>query len=100
MEGGVSHQPLHQAEGLMSSLLRLKGLDLLAPDHTTLSKRYASFSISKVFVRHKTAAPDEPIPVLATVRACRSMAQASSLKTNPASRPENGANCTLLWTLI
>ena len=33
------HLPLRQTEGFVASLLRLIGLDLNAPDHTTLSRR-------------------------------------------------------------
>ena len=33
------HLPLRQTEGFVASLLRLMGLDLNAPDHTTLSRR-------------------------------------------------------------
>ena len=33
------HMPLRQTEGFVASLLRLMGLDLNAPDHTTLSRR-------------------------------------------------------------
>ncbi len=35
----VFHLPLRQTEGFLGSLLRLMGLDLEAPDHTTLSRR-------------------------------------------------------------
>ncbi len=35
----VFHLPLRQAEGLVGSVLRLMGLELNAPDHTTLSRR-------------------------------------------------------------
>jgi len=35
----VFHLPLRQAEGFVSSLLRLMELDLETPDHTTLSRR-------------------------------------------------------------
>ena len=35
----VFRLPLRQAEGFLDSLLRLMGLDLKAPDHTTLSRR-------------------------------------------------------------
>ena len=35
----VFHLPLRQTEGFVASLLRLMGLDLNAPDHTTLSRR-------------------------------------------------------------
>lgn len=64
MCGIVFHQPLRQTEGLMTSLFQLMGLDLPVPDHTTLSRRCSSLSLSKALVRHKTAAPDEPIHVL------------------------------------
>ncbi len=33
------HLPLRQAEGFLSSLFELMGLDLRSPDHTTLSRR-------------------------------------------------------------
>ena len=33
------HLPLRQAEGLLTSLFHLMGLDLRSPDHTTLSRR-------------------------------------------------------------
>jgi hypothetical protein len=33
------HLPLRQAEGFLHSLLAMMGLDLSAPDHTTLSRR-------------------------------------------------------------
>ena len=33
------HLPLRQTEGFLMSLLRLMGLDLPSPDHTTLSRR-------------------------------------------------------------
>ena len=35
----VFHLPLRQTEGFLRSVLRLMGLDLEAPDHTTLSRR-------------------------------------------------------------
>jgi len=35
----VFHLALRQAEGFVESMLRLLGLDLSAPDHTTLSRR-------------------------------------------------------------
>ena len=33
------HLPLRQAEGFLTSLFHLMGLDLRSPDHTTLSRR-------------------------------------------------------------
>ena len=35
----VFHLALHQTEGLIASVLQLLGLDLLVPDHSTLSRR-------------------------------------------------------------
>jgi Transposase DDE domain len=35
----VFHLALRQTEGLIGSLIRLLGLDLPVPDHTTLSRR-------------------------------------------------------------
>ena len=35
----IFHLPLRQTEGFVRSILRLMGLDLEAPDHTTLSRR-------------------------------------------------------------
>jgi len=64
MCGIVFHQPLRQTEGLMTSLLQLMGLDRPVPDHTTLSRRCSSLSLSKDLVRHKTAALDDPIHIL------------------------------------
>ena len=40
----VFHLALRQAEGFAGSVLRLLGLDLLIPDHTTLSRRSRKFS--------------------------------------------------------
>ena len=35
----IFHLPLRHAEGFLTSLFRLMGLDLPSPDHTTLSRR-------------------------------------------------------------
>src|ERR687886_1253168 len=40
----VFHLALRQAEGFVSSLIRLLGLDLPVPDHTTLSRRGRAFA--------------------------------------------------------
>ena len=37
------HLPLRQAEGFLTSLFHLMGLDLRSPDHTTLSRRGAPY---------------------------------------------------------
>jgi len=38
---------LRQTEGLMASLLRLLGLDLAAPDHSTISRRGETLPVSR-----------------------------------------------------
>src|SRR5918998_1453306 len=40
----VFHLPLRQAEGFFTSVLRLLGLELPFPDHTTLSRRGRGFA--------------------------------------------------------
>ena len=35
----IFHLPLRQTEGFLTSIFRMLGLDLSAPDHTTLSRR-------------------------------------------------------------
>ena len=42
----VFHLPLRQAEGFLRSVLKLMGVDLEVPDHTTLSRRSASLEVS------------------------------------------------------
>src|SRR4051812_31869004 len=42
----VFHQPLHQTEGLVGSLLELMGLDLPVPDHSTLSRRARTLAVA------------------------------------------------------
>src|SRR3984893_8395192 len=43
----VFRLPLRQTEGLIASLLRLLGLDLAAPDHSTLSRRGETLPVSR-----------------------------------------------------
>ena len=49
--------PLRQAEGFLRSVLSLMGVDLEAPDHTTLSRRSQQLSVDLHLV-----ASNEPIP--------------------------------------
>ena len=41
----VFHLPLRQSEGFLRSIFRMMGIDLAAPDHTTLSRRGKSLDI-------------------------------------------------------
>ena len=43
----VFHLALRQTEGLIGSLLRLLGLDLAVPDHTTLSRRAETLKVPR-----------------------------------------------------
>ncbi|MCW2239705.1 hypothetical protein M2351_004335 [Azospirillum canadense] len=45
-------RPWRQTEGLLGSLLRLLGLDLPVPDHTTFSRRSANLEVA--MLRYKT----------------------------------------------
>ncbi|MCP5068238.1 MAG: IS5 family transposase, partial [bacterium] len=49
----VFHLPLRQAEGFLRSILRIMGLDLEAPDHTTLSRRGQSLAFDLCAVPHQ-----------------------------------------------
>src|SRR5262249_10820398 len=52
--------PLRQAEGFLGSVLKLMALALPCPDHTTLSRRNATFE-SRRFVRRETHGPVDVI---------------------------------------
>ena len=55
----VFHLALRQAEGFAGSVLRLLGLDLAVPDHTTLSRRSRGFA-----GRRPSVAPHGPLHLL------------------------------------
>jgi hypothetical protein len=61
--------PLRQAEGVLGSLLKLLGLALPCPDHTTLSKRNATFE-SWRFVRRETQGPVDVIVDSTGLKVC------------------------------
>ena len=52
----IYHLPLRQTEGFVESLLHLMGLDLSAPDHSTLSRRQKGLPVDL-----PTRPPQEPI---------------------------------------
>ncbi len=49
----VFHLPLRQTEGFVASIIRLMGLDLRTPDHTTLSRRNATVEVPQVGRAHE-----------------------------------------------
>ncbi len=55
----VFHLPLRQTEGFLNSLFRMMGIDLQAPDHTTLSRRNQSLD-----VRIRRSASTEPMHLI------------------------------------
>lgn len=55
----VFHQPLRQTEGQLSSLLILPGVELLVPDHTTISRRAARLTPMLA-----TALPSGPVTLV------------------------------------
>ncbi len=44
-------RPWRQTEGLLGSLMRLLGLDLPVPDHTTFSRRSADLKVASALAR-------------------------------------------------
>ncbi len=49
----VFHLPLRQTEGFVRSLLRVMGLDLKAPDHSTLSRRGEDVEVPRLCREHE-----------------------------------------------
>ena len=58
--GMIFHQRLRQTEGFVGSLMRLMGLDLACPDHTTLSRRNQTTDVR----RRIESLPSGPIDVI------------------------------------
>ncbi len=54
------HLALHQTEGLIGSIIRLLGLDLAVPDHTTLSRRAETLEVP----RPRSSNGAEPVHLL------------------------------------
>ena len=55
----VFHLPLRQSEGFLRSILRIMGLDLESPDHTTLSRRGQGLALDL-----RPISPEGPIHLL------------------------------------
>ena len=49
----VFHLALQQTEGFVTSLIQLMGLDLMAPDHTTLSRRSSNLDVPCLSWKHE-----------------------------------------------
>ena len=75
----VFHLALRQAEGFVSSVLRLLGLELSIPDHTTLSRRGRGFA-----GRQPRAIPHGPLHLLIDSTGLKLFGQASGRKRSTA----------------
>jgi len=53
----IFHLPLRQTEGFLGSIVKLMGLDLPCPDHTTLSRRNRTVTVR----RHLDRLPEGPV---------------------------------------
>ena len=53
----IFNLPLRQTEGFLGSILKLMGLDLPCPDHTTLSRRSCTINVP----RHLDRVPVGPV---------------------------------------
>ena len=86
----IYHLPLRQTEGFVESLLHLMGLDLSAPDHSTLSRRQKGLPVDL-----PTRLPQEPIHLVVDSSGLKSMAKVSGRCGNTAGRcGAPGASCT------
>jgi hypothetical protein len=60
----VFKQPLRQCQGFINSVFRMKGLPIVCPDYTVLSKRLGKLKIKKPRYR-KTDRPDDDLAAIA-----------------------------------
>ena len=89
----VFRLPLRQAEGFLRSVLSLMGVDLAAPDHTTLSRRSQSLAVAFRRASHR----EDPSIASSTARDCRLWAKANGLRCNTVDvATEAGRSCILL----
>ena len=84
------HLPLRQAEGFVSSLLQLMGLNLPTPDHTTLSRRAKTLNI-----RTKRRTFNKPLHLIVDLRVYRYMVKV--LVQVGRREGEGGENYILWW---
>src|SRR5436305_7075040 len=77
-----------QTEGLIGPLMRLLGLDLPVPDHTTLSRRAATLEVPRPRSGSSPEAGRDPAPVHLLVDSTGSVVQGSGERTQgPEPRP-------------
>jgi hypothetical protein len=71
------HLPLRQTEGFLQSLFGMMGIDLSAPDHTTLSRRGQHLDLKLIECRRAKACISS-----STARGSRSWAKGNGLRRN------------------
>ncbi len=84
------HLPLRQAEGFVSSLFQLMGLNLPTPDHTTLSRRARTLNI-----RIKRRTSNKPLHLIVDLQVYQYMVRV--LGQVERSEEEVGENYILWW---
>ena len=87
----VFHLALRQAEGFACSVLRLLGLDLSVPGHTTLSRRGRAFAGRQP----RAARHDGPVHVVLDSTGLQVFGQAGGMQRSTAAHPGDGASC--IW---
>src|SRR5918912_1145290 len=60
-----------QTEGLIASVIRLLGLTLPVPDHTTLSRRAATLEVPRPRSSSRACTPASPSAILRPLSSCR-----------------------------
>ena len=75
----IVHLPLRQTEGFLTSIFRMLGLDLSAPDHTTLSRRGQHLDLP---LRRAPTGAGLHLIVDSTGRASRSWARVNGPRRN------------------
>jgi hypothetical protein len=83
--------PLRQTEGLMASVLTLMGLTILAPDHTTVSRRAVTLPVIQA-----TRVPHGPLHVLVDSTGLQVHGAGNGWRRNRVrNRAGHGASC--IW---
>ena len=91
----VFHLALRQAEAFAGSVLRLLGLDLFIPDHTTLSRRSRNFA-----GRRPHTVPHGPVHLLIDSTGLKLLVRVSGMRRSMAEPDGPGASCISLLTPI
>ena len=88
--------PLRQAEGFLNSLLRLMGLDLKAPDHTTLLRRNQIVAVPPL-----TRAHEAPIDLIVDSTGLKILGcgEWNAHKPKASKKRRNGGSCPSEWML-